>query len=96
MYLVSCPQQEQYIVMTDFLAMKIDWSTLMTSLIGAAVLGAVSGFLTLTNNVVVNEAEIKGLKTNMQRLENQNNNLIKQQNTTNDLLQQIIRNQGRH
>ena len=64
---------------------KINMGTLLTSVLGAALIGGFTGFLTVSQNTLVNTKDVEKVKEDVQELK-------KNQEKQNDLLLQILQN----
>ena len=64
---------------------KINMGTLLTSVLGAAVIGGFTGFWTVSQNTLVNTKDVEKVKEDVQELK-------KNQEKQNDLLLQILQN----
>jgi uncharacterized membrane protein (DUF106 family) len=64
---------------------KINMGTLLTSVLGAALIGGFTGFWTVSQNTLVNTKDVEKVKEDVQELK-------KNQEKQNDLLLQIYRN----
>jgi len=64
---------------------KINMGTLLTSVLGAALIGGFTGFWTVSQNTLVNTKDVEKVKEDVQELK-------KNQEKQNDLLLQILQN----
>jgi len=64
---------------------KINMGTLLTSVLGAALIGGFTGFWTVSQNTLVNTKDVEKVKEDVQELK-------KNQEKQNDLLYQILQN----
>ena len=64
---------------------KINMGTLLTSVLGAALIGGFTGFWTVSQNTLVNTKDLEKVKEDVQELK-------KNQEKQNDLLLQILQN----
>jgi len=64
---------------------KINMGTLLTSVLGAALIGGFTGFWTVSQNTLVNTKDVEKVKEDVQELK-------KNQEKQNDLLFQILQN----
>jgi hypothetical protein len=64
---------------------KINMGTLLTSVLGAALIGGFTGFWTVSQNTIVNTKDVEKVKEDVQELK-------KNQEKQNDLLLQILQN----
>jgi hypothetical protein len=64
---------------------KINMGTLLTSVLGAALIGGFTGFWTVSKNTLVNTKDVEKVKEDVQELK-------KNQEKQNDLLLQILQN----
>ena len=65
---------------------KINMGTLLTSVLGAALIGGFTGFWTVSQNTLVNTKDVEKVKEDVQELKKKN------QEKQNDLLLQILQN----
>ena len=65
--------------------LKINMGTLLTSVLGAALIGGFTGFWTVSQNTLVNTKDVEKVKEDVQELK-------KNQEKQNDLLLQILQN----
>jgi len=63
---------------------KINMGTLLTSVLGAALIGGFTGFWTVSQNTLVNTKDVEKVKEDVQELKTE-------QQKTQDLLYQILR-----
>jgi len=64
---------------------KINMGTLLTSVLGAALIGSFTGFWTVSQNTLVNTKDVEKVKEDIQELK-------KNQEKQNDILIQILQN----
>lgn len=64
---------------------KINMGTLLTSVLGAALIGGFTGFWTVSQNTLVNTKDVEKVKEDVQELK-------KNQEKQNDILIQILQN----
>ena len=64
---------------------RINMGTLLTTVLGAAVIGGYTGFWTISQNTLVNTKDVEKVKEQMQELK-------KNQEKQNDILIQILQN----